>query len=520
MTQNRRIALNVMATYGRSLLALFCGIFTSRWVLQSLGVKAYGVYAVTGVIITFMTMLNGFFATSVSRFFAVAVGKFRAQGSGADAIEECRKWFSVAVMIHLVMPIALILIGAPIGFWAIKNYFVIPPEYLETSYWVLSFSIVMAFVSMAGVPFYAMYSAKQEIAEMTLYSIATTIANLGFAFSLLHYHGDRLWYHAFYGMLLAVAPNVLVIFRALRVYPECVIRWRYMRDLGRVKDLAQFAGWLIVGSVAMTLQGQGMVTAVNRFLGIEFNASMNVAQAVVGHSSALSNALTGAFSPAIQNAAGAGNRTTYERYAVNACKFGTVLCAIFVCPVSLEVDYLVRVWLVNPPPMVAELCVVMLFSLLIDKTCTGMISAIHANGRIMLHEVMNSIGWIAALGVGWFLIGSMGGSVLVVPWVRLWLIVVLIVQRAFLWKCQLGFALRPWLFGFIFPTALAVAVSMALGVFVRSLMEPSVVRLLLGSAIQVLFLSMLFYGLVLTAEDRAAVISRIRLLGSRFRGRR
>ena len=37
MTPNRRIFLNIIATYGRSLYALVLGIFTARWVLEALG---------------------------------------------------------------------------------------------------------------------------------------------------------------------------------------------------------------------------------------------------------------------------------------------------------------------------------------------------------------------------------------------------------------------------------------------------------------------------------------------------
>ena len=43
MTQNRRILLNIVATYGRSLYALVCGLFISRWVLAALGKTDFGV---------------------------------------------------------------------------------------------------------------------------------------------------------------------------------------------------------------------------------------------------------------------------------------------------------------------------------------------------------------------------------------------------------------------------------------------------------------------------------------------
>ena len=55
MTQNRRIALNVAATYGRSLFSLVCGLFTARWVLWFLGDVDYGLYGVVGGLAAFVT---------------------------------------------------------------------------------------------------------------------------------------------------------------------------------------------------------------------------------------------------------------------------------------------------------------------------------------------------------------------------------------------------------------------------------------------------------------------------------
>ena len=48
MTANRRIFLNIVATYGRSLYALVCGLYISRWVLAALGKTDFGLYGVVG----------------------------------------------------------------------------------------------------------------------------------------------------------------------------------------------------------------------------------------------------------------------------------------------------------------------------------------------------------------------------------------------------------------------------------------------------------------------------------------
>ena len=45
---NRRMALNIIATYGRSLYALVCGLFISRGGLAALGKTDFGLYGVVG----------------------------------------------------------------------------------------------------------------------------------------------------------------------------------------------------------------------------------------------------------------------------------------------------------------------------------------------------------------------------------------------------------------------------------------------------------------------------------------
>ena len=48
MSPNRRILLNIIATYGRSLYALVCGLFICRWVLAALGKTDLGLYDAVG----------------------------------------------------------------------------------------------------------------------------------------------------------------------------------------------------------------------------------------------------------------------------------------------------------------------------------------------------------------------------------------------------------------------------------------------------------------------------------------
>ena len=67
MTANRRIFLNIIATYGRSLYALVLGLFTARWALQALGQVDFGLYGVVGGLTAFIVYLNGILAGAMRR---------------------------------------------------------------------------------------------------------------------------------------------------------------------------------------------------------------------------------------------------------------------------------------------------------------------------------------------------------------------------------------------------------------------------------------------------------------------
>ena len=153
MTENRRIALNIAATYGRSLFALVCGLFTSRWVLMALGQSDYGLYGVVGGLTAFIAFFNGLMAAAVGRFYAFSVGQAKVAGTQGEGLEVCRQWFNTAVLIHTAVPLVLIAVGYPVGMWAVESFLTIPPERVEACRWVFRFVCLSCFVAMVNVPF-------------------------------------------------------------------------------------------------------------------------------------------------------------------------------------------------------------------------------------------------------------------------------------------------------------------------------------------------------------------------------
>ena len=509
MTERRRIFWNIVATYGRSLFALGCGLFSGRWTLAALGVEAYGVYGVVGAIMGLVTLLNSVLSVSVSRHYAYAIGFASVAEDKAAALRDCREWFTVALVVHTLLPAALVCAGYPLGLWALRHYFVIPPALLETSEWVFRFALCSTFVGMVSVPFNAMYTAKQYIAELTIYGFFTSLLYVFLAHWLLTYGGDRLLLHALCSMLLSVVPAAIIILRACLIFPECRIAPGAIVRPEKVVAIFSFAGWQLVGWFGSVFRTQGCPIFINKVLGLEYNSTMAVANTVSSHASTLSGALTGAFTPAVTNAAGAGNTAKSEHLALQTSKFGTLLCALFVLPLSLEIDYIIQLWLKEPPPQVAGMCLWMMWGLIVDRMTGGILTLILARGNIRLHEILNGCCLASTLAFAWFFTCICHQGILGVGQAYMAGIILFDLMRLALAKWQLKMALRAWICRFILPFGAVALLILTAGWTFRLLFQPGFLRLVVVSMLVVgLFIGAAFCW-ILDREERDFLLGKL-----------
>ena len=153
MSPNRRIFLNIIATYGRSLYALVIGLFCGRWTLMALGETDYGLMGVVGGLAVVITYLNGILAGAIGRFYALAVGE--QQENKELGLDNGRMWFTTAVVIQTVMPTILLILCYPVGEWAVRNFLTIPPDRIQACLWVWRFVCASCYIGM--VSFFVIY---------------------------------------------------------------------------------------------------------------------------------------------------------------------------------------------------------------------------------------------------------------------------------------------------------------------------------------------------------------------------
>lgn len=462
MSPNKRIFLNIIATYGRSLFALVCGLFSGRWALQALGEVDFGLNGVVGGLAMFISFFNSVLAYSIGRFYALSVGAALKKGNEADGLEECRRWFSIAVVIHTVVPALLLLVGYPVGEWAVRNFLSIPADRVDACVWVFRFVCVSCFLGMVSVPFNAMYTAKQYIAELTIYAFATTLCNFCFLYYMVTHPGFWLTKYSFCHCLMVVLPQLIISVRGCLIFKECRFRWRYAFDSSRFGSLFKYTGWQMFGNLGSLARGQGIAVLVNKYFGPSVNAAMSIGNTVNSQANSLAGAMQGAFMPAITTAYGSGDMTKTRNLMYRACKFGVLLSFIFTLPLCIEINEVLRLWLVTPPEYTAGLCVSMMVALIIDKSTIGHMVVVHATGRIAKYQLLLGGALISTLPLAWlffhlgFGVYSLCVAIIITIAVCAW-------GRVFFTRAYVGVPICEWLHKILVPLALTTMVTLAIG---------------------------------------------------------
>lgn len=505
MTKPQRIILNTLATYGRSVFALFVGVFSSRWLLMGLGAEDLGLQCVVGSLIGAIVIFETVMQVAVARFYAFAIGESQKTETAGTSDEVCR-WFNVVFLIHLALPLLIVVVGYPLGLYAVRHWLTIPAARMEACIFVFNCTMATTFISMVSTPYIAMYQAKQLIVELSIFQVLRTAINFGFTFSLLYVTCDRLKYSGLFGAGVTLTILGTQMVRAWRQFPECRVKWDYLFDGRRLRHIFVFFFWEIFSCTGNMTRSQGTSIVINKCLGPQVNASWQIAQTLSNQAMALSNSLMGALAPAVTTEEGAGEREKMIKLSFRTCKFGALLILVFSIPLIAEMDEVLRLWLVTPPPFVSELCSCILISYVIEKFGLGHHVAISAHGRIGLyHSVVGTTFFLSipiALALLWCGCGAASvGYMFIISFALI--STERIIFAYYLVQMPIGYYLKRVLV----PILIFSGISYAVAWGTTHVLPPSFWRVCLTSVVSLLTMSILGWRLVLDDDEHGYVIA-------------
>ena len=473
MNANKRIAINAIATYSRTLLRMALGLFSGRWVLQSLGEVDYGLMGVVGSLIVFITFLNTVISGACARFFAYSIGK--------NDIDDLIRWFNVGLSVHFFLALFIVAFGAPIGEWAIDYFLNIPSDRLLTAHWVFRFSLIAAFWTMSTTPYIAMFTATQNIAEATFWDITSIFINFGFAYWLTTYQGDSWLVFAGFTVALRILLGIGMVLHAKYAFPGCRIKYSYWKEWKRIRQMLSYSGWTLFGNLGYMARTQLPAVLLNQYYPpIKFkyvNASYSIGGALANYTQSLSGSLKGAFSPQIATLAGANDKDGMVKTALRASKYGTFLMLLFAIPLALEADYLLVLWLKNPPQLAADFCRLVIVQLVLDNITFGHMSGILACGNIKWYQITTGSLCVLSVPIAWLVL-ELGGNPISVSWVIAISMGMCSVARLFFGRSLLGVGIKEWAKRIFVPISIIIILSLSVGCVILLLMpNPSFLRM-------------------------------------------
>lgn len=452
MTSSQRIVLNTIATYTRSVIGAGLALFSSRWVLNALGQTDFGLFSVVGSIIVFITFLNTVLSGSAARHYAYAIG----QGD----LEQVNRWFNAALSIHIILAFGLVFVGWIIGEYAIADILTIPPDRIASCLIVFRISLISAFASMISVPFIAMLTAKQRIAELAIWNMLNSILTFSLALYLGFFSGNKLIFYAVGMVGIICIIQIIQILWALLSFKECRVRIERFFDKTLIKEIISFAGWNLIGSFGIILRNQGSAILLNIYFGPRVNAAYGIANQVTSQADQFAAAMIGAFMPEITASEGRGDRKRMLDLAQRASKFGTILVMLFAIPLIIEMDYILKLWLKNPPEYTGILCRLMLITFLIDRLSVGSMMAVNARGKVAAYQSTLGTCLVLTLPLVWFFFklgfnpGSVGFAFIIT--------ITAISLGRVIWNCiMFGVSFMHWVKAVFSPCLMVAAITIA-----------------------------------------------------------
>jgi len=471
---------------------------------MALGQNDFGLYGLVGGLTAFISFFNGVLAGANARFYAFSVGAAKAAKDKSAALEECRRWFNTALSVHTIVPFILVAIGYPIGIYAVYNWLTIPVDRLGACVWVFRFVCLSCFIGMVNVPFSAMYTAKQYIAELTIYSVVTSTLNVLMMYYMVTHPNDWLVRYAAWMCFISIMPQIVICIRAIIIFPECKINLSYMWDRTRLKRLGSFSGWQMLGVLCGMLRGQGMTIVVNKFFGAAMNAAQSIGNTVLGHCNSLASAMHGAFVPVITQSCGAGDFHRMNDFVIRTCKFNVILSAIFIVPLALELPEVMRLWLKTPPAFTVGLCYCAMAFYFVDACTVGHSVAVNAVGKIAKYQVVVNLVSILTLPLA-IISGLLYRNVYLVMGMAIFVAGMVSIVRLYFARMLAGTSIRRWVKEVFLMPSVAVLIGLVVGYLPHVIVDASFLRVCMTALfVEIIFLPIVWF-IVLTTSERAFV---------------
>lgn len=432
---NKRIAKNTLMLYVRSIIIMLVSLFTTRVVLDTLGVENYGIYNVVGGMVAMFSMISGTLASATQRFITYSFGE--------DDSEKPHRVFSTSLTLHIILGGILVVLLETMGVWLLNHKLNIPTNRIGAARIVLQCSILTLFVNVISVPYNALIIAHERMSAFAYISILQAFLKLGVALLLLFGKYDKLVLYAFLQLAISVFIRLIYSLYSRRCFSEAQ-NPSYHIDKPLFRQMFSFAGWNLLGNGSLILRNQGVDIILNLFFGVVVNAASGISNQVKTAVSQLSGNFITALQPQLTIAVAKKDKARIITLINQGTRFSFFLLSILAVPVIISCPEILSIWLPEVPLYATSFVCFAIIYLLLDVQSRLLIHAILSTGNIRNYQIL--VGGTKLFAIpAVYVVLKMGGTPVTGLIVNIILDIVCLVLRLYFNNRMLGLPIKSFI---------------------------------------------------------------------------
>lgn len=374
-------------------------LYTSRVVLQTLGINDFGIYNVVAGFVTMLGFLHGAMSSATQRFLAFELGK--------PGDKDVRGIFSMSLNIHILIALLVFVLGETIGLWFIQTQLAIPSDRIIAAESVFHLALLSYMLTIINVPYNALIIAHERMSIFAWISIIDVTLKLLIVFMLGWFSIDKL---ILYGILnLGIVFIVFIIYRSYckKYFRESKFRIYWDKQLFKI--MLSYTGWNLWGNIASVLSGQGVNVLLNIFFGPSVNAARAIAMQVSGALNGFVQNLQVAINPQIIKSYAAKEMHYMYHLVCYGAKYNFLLLFFLSMPVLINTDEILILWLGSTPEYISIFIRLIIIDSLINCISSPLMTSAQATGKIKLYQSI--VGAVLLLNLPFaYLILKIGGE--------------------------------------------------------------------------------------------------------------
>ena len=377
-SNNKRIAKNTFFLYVRTFVILLVTLYTSRIVLEALGVEDYGIYNVVGGFVAMFALLSGALSNAISRYITIELGR--------GDIKSLKSVFSTSIEVQTILAIVIVVIAELVGVWFLNVKMNVPAERMQAANWVFQCSLLTFAINLISIPYNACIIAHEQMGTFAYISVLEVLLKLGSVLFLFVFGFDRLIVYAVLLACIAILIRLIYGFYCKHHFEEC--SYHYTFDKKLIREMTALASWNILGSGGAILNSHGVNLLMNLFFGVTVNAARGIAEQVNNAVTQFVNSFTTAVNPQITKSYAKEEKDYTFKLVLMSSKYSYFLMLILAVPIIAETPLILQLWLKIVPDYTVLFVRLTLIASLIATLSIPLYTLALATGDIKKYQII------------------------------------------------------------------------------------------------------------------------------------